>query len=73
MTPDELKRRRKRLGLSQAQLARYLDVDVMTISRWERGAQAMRMPVVLRKVLDLAEDDPDVDQYRKRKTSPTDS
>jgi DNA-binding transcriptional regulator YiaG len=29
-------RRAKRY--SQAQLARELDVDVMTVSRWERGA-----------------------------------
>lgn len=37
MKPEELKRRREALGLTQEQLARALDVAVMTISRWERG------------------------------------
>ncbi|HEV2860966.1 MAG TPA: helix-turn-helix domain-containing protein [Pyrinomonadaceae bacterium] len=37
MEPNELKRRRKALGLSQEQLAVLLDVDEMTVSRWERG------------------------------------
>jgi transcriptional regulator with XRE-family HTH domain len=39
MRPDELKRWRQRIGCSQAQLARVLSVDVMTISRWERGVR----------------------------------
>ena len=30
---------RKSHGLTQAELARYLDVDAISISRWERGAQ----------------------------------
>jgi transcriptional regulator with XRE-family HTH domain len=37
--PDELKRWRQRIGCSQAQLARVLGVDVMTVSRWERGVR----------------------------------
>lgn len=37
MTPEELKRRRESLGLTQSLLARELDVDVITVSRWERG------------------------------------
>ena len=39
MKPDELKRWRRRVGCSQAQLARVLAVDVMTISRWAWGAR----------------------------------
>jgi predicted transcriptional regulator len=37
MTSKELKKWREQYGLSQAKLARVLGVDVMTISRWERG------------------------------------
>jgi transcriptional regulator with XRE-family HTH domain len=37
MKPEELKSRRESLGLTQALLARELDVDVITVSRWERG------------------------------------
>jgi transcriptional regulator with XRE-family HTH domain len=34
----DLKAWREAHGLSQAQLARILEVDQMTISRWERGS-----------------------------------
>ena len=37
MKPEELKRRREVLGLTQEQLARELDVTTMSVSRWERG------------------------------------
>lgn len=37
MKPEELKRRREALGLTQEQLARELEVTTMTVSRWERG------------------------------------
>jgi len=39
MRPDELKRWRHRIGCSQARLAGELGVDVMTVSRWERGVR----------------------------------
>lgn len=35
----ELKAWRKKNGYSQSQLAQVLGVDVMTVSRWERGAR----------------------------------
>lgn len=41
MTASELRAARERLELSQAQLAALLSVDVMTISRWERGERAI--------------------------------
>ncbi|MDA8325127.1 MAG: helix-turn-helix domain-containing protein [Nitrospiraceae bacterium] len=37
MTPAELKKWREEHGYSQGQLARALEVHVMTVSRWERG------------------------------------
>ena len=37
MTPEELKRRRKRLNMNQTKLAKLLKVHMMTLSRWERG------------------------------------
>lgn len=39
MTSEDLKLWRERVGLSQSQLARALAVDVMTVSRWERGVR----------------------------------
>ena len=57
MTGQELRRRRERLGLSQAEVAAAFGVDANTWSRWERDAQAIRYPRVLRFALDrLAED-----------------
>jgi transcriptional regulator with XRE-family HTH domain len=41
MTPADLKRRREALGLTQEQLARELDVTTMTVSRYERGVNAI--------------------------------
>lgn len=37
MTKDELRQRRKRLDMTQKELARKLDVTPMTIKRWEGG------------------------------------
>jgi transcriptional regulator with XRE-family HTH domain len=37
MTPNQVKAWRKKNGYSQSQLARALGVNVMTVSRWERG------------------------------------
>ena len=37
MTPTELRAWRTTAGLSQGRLSALLGVDVMTISRWERG------------------------------------
>lgn len=37
MTPSDLKKWRSEYGFSQAQLAKRLNVAVMTVSRWETG------------------------------------
>ena len=56
MTPDDLAAFRERLGLSQADLARLLDVPDSTVSRWERGLMAISSPTILRLALErLAE------------------
>lgn len=44
MTGADLKRRREELGLSQSELARRFEVDVMTVSRWERGERTITAP-----------------------------
>jgi len=40
MTPKDLKKWRSKNGFSQAQLAKRLNVDTMTVSRWECGVRA---------------------------------
>jgi predicted ATPase/DNA-binding XRE family transcriptional regulator len=37
LSPDELRRRRRALSLTQADLAAVLDVSANTVARWERG------------------------------------
>jgi DNA-binding transcriptional regulator YiaG len=37
MAPKEVRRLRQRLGLTQVELAQRLDLNKMTVSRWERG------------------------------------
>jgi transcriptional regulator with XRE-family HTH domain len=50
---------RRNAGVTQAQLARELDVDPVTVSRWERGeraprdAQAARYARVLKDLAEL--------------------
>jgi DNA-binding transcriptional regulator YiaG len=39
MTPDQIKQWRTRRNVSQTELAALLGVDVITVSRWERGIQ----------------------------------
>ncbi len=39
MTPGDLRALRHRLGLTQTELAKLLDVQNFTISRWETGVQ----------------------------------
>jgi transcriptional regulator with XRE-family HTH domain len=55
MDNEALKKWRLKHGYSQAQLADALQVDVMTISRWERGAR--QSPPFLRLALRALEMD----------------
>ena len=53
MTPAQLLAWRNKNGYSQAQLAKVLAVDVMTISRWERGVRCI--PSFLHLALECVE------------------
>ena len=57
MIPEELKKRRAKLGLSQAQLALALRRPVDTIQNWEQGRRAIESPDVLRYLLRNLDDD----------------
>ena len=70
MEQEELKKWREVNGYSQGQLARILEVDVMTVSRWERGI--MKMPSFLKWALAYLELkgnalNPKLKRERKRK------
>lgn len=47
--PEQIKGRRRSLNISQAGLAELLGVDVMTVSRWERGI--IKIPTFLHLAL----------------------
>jgi len=42
MTPDEVRHARKVLGLSQSKFAALLGVHLVTVKKWETGAQGLR-------------------------------
>jgi len=47
MKPEELKRHREALGITQDDLARELGVKMMTVSRWERGVYPIPRHIAL--------------------------
>ena len=47
MSGDELKERRNALGMTQAELAKILDVKPNTVARWENGVLAVPQTVAL--------------------------
>jgi putative zinc finger/helix-turn-helix YgiT family protein len=57
LEPDEIRRRREELGLTQAALAARLEVGPATVSRWETGAQIQQRSLdkLLRLYFDLPE------------------
>ena len=44
MLPGEVKRLRKRLGLTQSKFAALVGVHLVTVKKWEAGMQRMRRP-----------------------------
>jgi DNA-binding transcriptional regulator YiaG len=53
MTGNELKDWREKLEMTQGQLAHALEVDVMTISRWEREVRSI--PTYLKLAMETVE------------------
>lgn len=52
MDADELREKRKALEMTQAQLAKALGVNIMTVSRWERGLRSIppHLPLALEAI-----------------------
>ena len=50
MTKEQLRKRRKRMGITQAELAARLGVTVTTVARWEIGDRGIREKVAERIV-----------------------
>ena len=57
LAPAEIRRRREALGLTQKELAAYLQISESTLSRWETGAQVQQrcMDRLLRGFFDVKE------------------
>lgn len=51
----ELRAARKRLGLTQGELAKRLGTNYVTIGRWERGVSPPAYPGMLRLALEALE------------------
>lgn len=49
--PEEILAARRRLGLSQAALAKKLSIPANTLARWERGELTIQHPELLRLAL----------------------
>lgn len=54
MTVNEL---RKRMKLSQSKFARYFEIPVQTLQKWERGGSVPvpYIPKMMKRILDLEE------------------
>jgi transcriptional regulator with XRE-family HTH domain len=58
MNAGELRKLRKKLGWSQAQLAREVGVAANSVARWERGEMAISEPAA--RLIQRIADDPKV-------------
>ena len=56
MNYHDLAPRRRRLGLTQTELARYLGTTKNTVARWERGERAMTLPTLVEFALSRLEE-----------------
>lgn len=64
MTPSDLRRLRRRLGLSQAGFAANVGVAANTVARWERGELGLR-PTSVRLIQMIA-----AEAERQRRSKP---
>ena len=64
MTPDELRARRKALGMTQGELAQHLEVHWVTVQAWETGRRPIVRPKLLDRMLTALERQP-----KRRKTT----
>jgi predicted transcriptional regulator len=64
VTPEELRARRKALGLSQTKLAEALGVTQHTVSRWEEGKMKLTAPRSMWLDMEMKR----VERERKRRT-----
>lgn len=58
LTGDDIKRIRKKLGMTQVQFADFVHVTKKTIERWESGSSAITGPIVT--LVKLLHDNPDI-------------
>lgn len=73
MTGADLRCAREELGLSQAELARLFGVDVMTISRWERGESRITAPGAIALALECLRRSASINEMMASRTSLADS
>lgn len=55
--PEELRKRRQKMGLTQGELATRLGVHRITVTRWETGASPIERPAMLRVMLQHLDDE----------------
>jgi len=66
MTPTQVKALRRRLGLTQSRFADLVGVHVVTVKKWETGAQGMRATADRLIRLLLAQKAPERRRTRRR-------
>lgn len=71
LTPEDLRQNRKKLGLTQEELAERLSVAEATLSRWENGWQIQQRS--LDKLMRLFFELPEARQFLQPPTSPGES
>ena len=67
-TPNENKQARAKAGYTQASLSKTMNLDVSTVSRWERGELKLSgAALVLFKILTADDPNSELDELRNEK------